>query len=114
MGTRELQTWQVFRPAPSDDGVGGQTVTMTQVGTERGDVRELVGRERFTLQGGGAFEAGQSGAEHTHRGWFRVRANIRRGDQLVRDDERLTVTSTTSTFPETRLQVLAKTLEAGG
>ncbi|MGH7339902.1 MAG: hypothetical protein ACREKH_05365, partial [Candidatus Rokuibacteriota bacterium] len=95
---------------------GGQTVTRAQIGTERGDVRELTGRERFELAQR-AYEADQAGAEHSHRGYFRARANIVRNDELRRGDEILRVLSVSATFPEHpqgRLLVLAKSIEAGG
>ncbi len=113
MNCRSWTKWAVWRPVPDDDGAGGQTVTLVQVGTVRGDVRPLTGRERFELQGN-ATEAQRAGAEHTHRGWFRARADVQRNDELRRGDERLTVTTVMGTFPEgpgARLSVLARSTE---
>jgi hypothetical protein len=105
---RRLSAWEVHRPFPADDGVGGQIVTMVLLGTERGDVRELVGRELI--------EAQLAGAEHTHSGYFRARADIARNDELHRDADRLLVLSVSPTFPEPfgRLRVTARQIEPGG
>lgn len=105
MSVRALTTWQVFRPLTDDDGLGGQTVTMQQIGTERGDVRELVGRELI--------EAMQAGAEHTHNGRFRLRADIRRNDELRRGELVLQVLSVAPSMPPARMLVLARAMEAG-
>lgn len=107
MGVRELTKWEIWRPVPVDDGSGGQTVTAVQVGSERGDVRELSGRELI--------EARAAGAEHSHAGFFRARANIERNDELRRGDERLLVITVTPTFPaRDRVRVNARSIEAGG
>lgn len=104
---RRETRWQVWRPNPVDDGAGGQTVTMAQITTEAGDVRELTGTELI--------EAQQAGAEHTHAGWFHVRADIERNDELRDGDgTRLLVLSTSTTFPPTRTRVQARRVEAGG
>ncbi len=105
MNVRQLSTWWVHRPAPEPDGAGGQTVTLSQVAVERGDVRELIGVELV--------EAQQAGAEHTHTGWFRLRADIRRNDELRSNGQRLFVLTASATFPATRLRVTARTIEAG-
>ncbi|MGH9247949.1 MAG: head-tail adaptor protein [Acidimicrobiales bacterium] len=107
MNVRQLSTWQVYRPAPEPDGAGGQTVTLSQVALERGDVRELVGVELI--------EARQAGAEHTHSGYFRLRANIARNDELRRGGEVLQVLTVVKAFPPgtDRLRVTARTIEAG-
>lgn len=106
---RRLSTWEIWRPLPVDDGSGGQTVTMAALGFVRGDVRELSGRELI--------EAQQAGAEHTHAGYFRARANIARNDELRRAGEALRVLTVSPTFPEHpqgRLRVTARSIEAGG
>ncbi len=91
-----------------DDDAGGQTVTMVMLRTERGDVRELTGQERI--------EAQQAGADHTHTGYFRVRADLERNDELRRGDDVLVVDSVTPGFPEGagRTRVSARSVEAGG
>jgi head-tail adaptor len=104
---RRLSTWQVYRPVAIADGAGGQTVTMQSVATERGDVRELAGRELV--------EAQMAGAEHTHSGWFRARADIARNDELRRGAKTLRVLTVSPTFPVgVRLRVTARSIEAGG
>lgn len=107
-GVRRLSTWEVWRPLAVDDGAGGQTVVMVFLRTERGDMRELTGQERI--------EAQQAGAEHTHTGYFRVRAGIERNDELRRGDDVLRVESVTPGFPENagRTRVSARSVEAGG
>jgi hypothetical protein len=107
MNVRQLSTWQVHRPAAAPDGAGGQTVTLPQVAVERGDIRELVGVELI--------EARQAGAEHTHSGYFRRRADIKRNDELRRGGEALQVLTVVEAFPPgiDRLRVTARTIEAG-
>lgn len=106
---RQLSTWAIWRPTTVDDGIGGQTVTLVLMATERGDVRQLSGREQI--------EAQRAGAEHTHTGFFRQRADIARNDELVRGADRLRVVTVNPTFPERpmgRLRVTARNVEAGG
>ncbi len=105
---RGYSTWEIHRPVPIDDGAGGQTITMVQVATARGDVRELVGRELIQAQ--------VAGAEHTHTGYFNVRADIDRNDELHRDADRLLVLTASVTYPQPfgRLRVTARRVEAGG
>lgn len=105
MSVRALTTWQVFRPTGDPDGAGGQTITMQKVATERGDVRELIGREFI--------EAMQAGAEHTHSGRFRLRADITRNDELRRDGQKLEVLSAVESMPPARLIVALRSIEAG-
>ena len=106
---RRETSWRIWRPVPVDDGAGGQTVTMVDVGSERGDVRQLSGRELI--------EAQQAGAEHTHSCYFRARADVGRNDELRRGEATLLVLTVTPTFPEGpqgRLRVTARSIEGGG
>lgn len=104
---RRRGIWEVWRPEPVDDGRGGQFLSgnYAKITTERGDVRELTGRELL--------EARQAGAEHTHTGWFRLRADIRRGDELRQEDVRVEVLTSGPTFPPTRLRLVGRSVEAG-
>jgi hypothetical protein len=104
---RRETAWQVFRPTADSDGAGGQVLTMSHIATERGDVRELIGRELI--------EARQAGAEHTHSGYFRLRANVKRNDELRAGGLVLQVLTASPAFPPgvDRLRVMARAIEAG-
>jgi hypothetical protein len=113
MDARRPTNWQVFRPSTGGDGHGGQTVTMEQVAAERGDVRELVGREIPVIGRNIGNNARQGAAEHTHTGYFRRRANIQRNDELRGDGLVLKVLTASPTFPPFQLRVTARSLEVG-
>jgi hypothetical protein len=105
--SRDTTKWRLWRPDPTPDGSGGQVTNLTDTGIDvRGDVRELVGRELM--------EARQAGAEHTHSGFFTQGVDIRRGDELRRAGQRLEVLSTWPAFPNFRMRVSFKSMEAGG
>lgn len=107
MSVRAKGVWEVWRPVPGPDGAGGQTATMTRLRVERGDLRELTGRELV--------EALQAGAEHTHTGRFRQQADIRRNDELRGYGLTVLVLTVRPTFPGPpfELSVTGRSIEAG-
>lgn len=107
MGVRGKTRWRVFRLTETSDGAGGAVIEYVEVGVARGDVRELVGRERV--------EAMQAGAEQTHVGFFHTSHDIIRNDELRRDSLTLKVLDVTPAFPPGigRNRILARSTEAG-
>lgn len=70
------RTLQVWRPATTPDGTGGQTVTWAQSGTVAAKVDQPSTSERMLAQ--------QAGSEHTHNIYLHPAAvpAVRRGDEL--------------------------------
>ncbi len=85
IGTHELrETLEVWRPGEADDGQGGSTVTLTQVGTVRAKVSQPAAAEQI--------EAQQAGTSMTMIVHLKPTADVRRGDELRRaDGDRLRV-----------------------
>lgn len=84
--TRALEVW---RPGTADDGLGGQTVTLTMVGT----VRAKVDQPSFAT-GDERRQGGQWGAEHSHNIFMEPDADVRRGDELRGDGQTFRVLAT--------------------
>lgn len=68
------RTLTVHRPQTSDDGHGGQTTTLVQVGTVRGKVDQPSPTERLM--------AAQAESRHSHNIYLSPRTIVRRGDEL--------------------------------
>lgn len=68
------RTLTVHRPQTGDDGHGGQTTVLAQVGTVRGKVDQPSPTERLM--------AVQGESRHSHNIYLLPRADVRRGDEL--------------------------------
>lgn len=80
------RTLAVWRPAVSDDGSGGQDVTLSHVGDVRAKVDQPTAEERQV--------ADQLRAEHTHTIRFLPDADVQRGDELRGDGQTFHVLAT--------------------
>lgn len=70
----------------TDDGHGGQDITLVHVGTAAAKVDQPSAADRML--------AAQSGAAHTHTVYLQPAADVHRGDQLRGDGQNLTVHTT--------------------
>lgn len=65
---------EVWRPQTSDDGAGGQQVTLVRADDVRAKVDQPSASERRT--------AAQWGSQHSHNVYLLPTADVRRGDEL--------------------------------
>lgn len=81
MGVAHLlnRSLEVWRPQTADDGSGGQTITLTQVGEVRAMVSQPSVQERLVVA--------QSGAAHSHNVYALPDADVSRGDELRGDGQ---------------------------
>jgi len=80
IGAHELnRTLAVWRPVTDDDGAGGQTVTMTDIGDVRARVSQPSAAERVAAM--------QAGAELLMPVYLAPDADVSRGDELRGDGE---------------------------
>ncbi|MGW0942906.1 head-tail adaptor protein [Streptomyces sp. NPDC002623] len=64
----------VWRPQAADDGSGGQTTTLVEVGNVRAKVDQPTATERMV--------AASTSSRHSHDVYLLPRADVRRGDEL--------------------------------
>ncbi|MEV7282872.1 phage head closure protein [Streptomyces sp. NPDC093111] len=83
IGRHLNRTLEVWRPATTDDGYGGQESTYVHQGDVRGKVDQPSASERMLAQ--------QAGAEHTHDVYLLPNADVQRGDELRGGGQRLRV-----------------------
>lgn len=100
------RTLTVFRPQTVDDGSGGQTVTLVQVGTVRAQVNQPSAAERQT--------AAQWGSEHTHTIHTPAGADVARGDELRGDGQTFRVISTVTNSRTTYTRAEAELIQLEG
>lgn len=82
-GHETNRTLAVWRPTTVTDNMGGQTVTLAQVGTVRAKVSQPTAAEQI--------EAHRAGAALMMTVHMRPGEDVRRGDELRGDDDRLRV-----------------------
>ena len=101
------RTVDVHRPSTATDEVGGQTVTLQDVGTARVKIGQPTTEERRTA---GQWEAELTHVVHAHRG-----ADIQRGDQLdPGDGYRLRVLATIQDSHRTYLRADCEAFQPEG
>jgi hypothetical protein len=101
----------VHRPTPTDDGMGGRTVTYTSIGQVRVQVNQPTAEERMLAQ--------QAGAELSHVLHAVASVDVRRGDELDGDlpsdvpvGRRLRVIATVSNSRSTYTRIEAEITQA--
>jgi hypothetical protein len=100
---RSLEVW---RPQTSPDGQGGQTVTVTLVGSVAAKVDQPTAAEK---------EIGQAwAAEHTHTIYLTRSADVARGDELVGDGQRFRLLATLQPSRQTYTKAPASLMEHEG
>jgi len=77
------RTLEVWRLAAMPDGAGGQTTTLTLVGTVRAKVDQPSTADKVLAQ--------QAGSHHTHTVYLLPTADVARGDELRGTGQRLKV-----------------------
>lgn len=100
------RTLDVWRPQTSPDGSGGQTVTLTQVGSVRAKVDQPTAAETQVAQ--------QWSAEHTHTIYLLRSADVARGDELRGDGQTFRALATLTNSRDTYLKVPAELTEPEG
>lgn len=98
------RTLAVWRPVTSDDGSGGQEVTLTSVGNVRAKVDQPTAEERQVND--------QLSAEHTHTIRFLPSADVERGDELRGDGQTFRVLATMEPSHPVYLRALAQLVQA--
>jgi head-tail adaptor len=103
----------VHRPTSTDDGMGGQTVTFSEVGNIRAQVNQPTAEERMLAQ--------QAGVELSHVLHAVAGVDVRRGDELAGDlpsgvaaDHRLRVAAVVSNSRSTYTRIECEVVQVEG
>jgi SPP1 family predicted phage head-tail adaptor len=98
------RTLAVWRPDTADDGAGGQTVTLVEVGDVLAKVDQPTAAERQ--------QSDQWGAEHSHTIYLLFGADVERGDELRGGGQTFRVLATMKPSRSTYLKAPAQLVQS--